>query len=631
MENKTVVIARVSRQDENGNDTHLDLRPGVNVIVGPHNAGKTKWLETIDYLLGDDISAAQRQEDDIFVKYVSASASLVVAGEEMVMVIERRWKQYGEMNKVIVNEHPMSLDDYRALLLEKLSIPSVHYPQGNPYAPRSWPELGWRSLMRHIYRRQKSWTDLAAKQFPVEQHACVLQFLGVAEKVFSTDYGDLITKQRRIEELRSNREHFIAMLQEVSREVIDSAELGVAISPSSLDAAVSRLNTERETLEIRRSTVLADLAKPQAAGVEQMQPNIITAMSNALVRMQRDHEIASIALQRARDRLVEVEVYRKVLSQELDRMECAREAGSILADLKVTNCPACDQEVYPESSHDGHCYVCKQSISSIGSSSSSGKRLQFEVEQLKGDMEETEDLIASLSSDVERLSAERESFNSELIRLEQQLRPTRSAVAAILPPELAVIDMNIGRIQEQEQQLGRVRLALSRREDIAKQILQIQEQVGQLDIAVASQTAQIDYGTLSDLLEDAMNTYLNAIDKLSADAWTQNEIYVQLRERDFRIKVGKSDWHTKLGGTLELYFLLAYNYALMHLTPMPGTHYPGFALIDFPPVINGVSVKDKENFVLGPFIDFVGVRRLCTNSSHRCWQCLRGFAGRSPH
>jgi DNA repair ATPase RecN len=321
MEQKTVVITRVSRKEENGHDSHLDFRSGVNVIVGPHNAGKTKWLETIDYLLGDDLSTAERMEDDIFVKYTSASASLLVAGEEM--VVERRWKQYGEMNKVIVNEHPMSLDDYRALLLQKLSIPAVHYPQGNPFAPRAWPELGWRSLMRHVYRRQKSWTDLASKQPPVEQHACLLQFLGVAEKVFSTDYGDLITNQRRIQELKSNREHFIEMLQEVSREVIDSAELGVAISPSSLDAAVTRLSTERETLETRRVNILEDLAKPQTDGADQTQSDLITAMSNELVETRRVHEIASIALQRAKDRLAEVEDYRKVLSQELDRMECA--------------------------------------------------------------------------------------------------------------------------------------------------------------------------------------------------------------------------------------------------------------------------------------------------------------------
>lgn len=140
----------------------LTFEPGVNLIVGPRNSGKSKWLQTIDQLLGDDIEANERSTDDILLKYDSAGLSFSI-GEEG-FAVERRWKQAGLYSKVSVNGDMLSLKEYRDLLMERLEIPIVHYPQGDPYGQRAWPELGWRSLFRHIYRRQRFWNDLADQQ-----------------------------------------------------------------------------------------------------------------------------------------------------------------------------------------------------------------------------------------------------------------------------------------------------------------------------------------------------------------------------------------------------------------------------------------------------------------------------------
>ena len=65
----------------------------MNVLVGPPNTGKTKWMETIDFLLGDDPSPEHRDTDDIFLKFDVARMRAVIAGEEF--GIERRWKEKG--------------------------------------------------------------------------------------------------------------------------------------------------------------------------------------------------------------------------------------------------------------------------------------------------------------------------------------------------------------------------------------------------------------------------------------------------------------------------------------------------------------------------------------------------------
>ena len=46
-------ISRLERRLSIGNTEELTFVPGVNVLVGRPNTGKTKWLQTLDFLLGD--------------------------------------------------------------------------------------------------------------------------------------------------------------------------------------------------------------------------------------------------------------------------------------------------------------------------------------------------------------------------------------------------------------------------------------------------------------------------------------------------------------------------------------------------------------------------------------------------
>jgi hypothetical protein len=98
-----------------------------------------------------------------------------------------------------------------------------------------------------------------------------------------------------------------------------------------------------------------------------------------------------------------------------------------------------------------------------------------------------------------------------------------------------------------------------------------------------------------------MNTYLNVINELKPNSWTQAPIDFVLRPRGFMVRVGRSDWQSKLGGTLTLFFLMAYHYALLRLVSKQGCHYPGLCILDFPAQLDGVTVTDSENFVLEPF------------------------------
>ncbi|MEJ7708519.1 MAG: hypothetical protein WKF84_01350 [Pyrinomonadaceae bacterium] len=205
------------------------------------------------------------------------------------------------------------------------------------------------------------------------------------------------------------------------------------------------------------------------------------------------------------------------------------------------------------------------------------------------------------------MTIQREQLERKIIKVQQLLRPTRSAIASILPPEILTTDIETGRLQERQHQLERIKTTLERREKLSDQINEVQQAVTDLESEIREHNRQIDFERAGDYLADGMNTYLNFIKESNSKSWTQEEINFRVDDSRFSVKVGRSNWESKLGGTLTLYFLISYHYALMSLTLRPECNYPGFLLLDFPAELEDASsVADKENFVIEPFISLLG-------------------------
>jgi hypothetical protein len=238
----------------------------------------------------------------------------------------------------------MTLHAFTMQLMDALRIPVLHYPQGNPYSPRAWPELGWRSLYRHMYRRQSFWTDLADRQPESEQHACILQFVGIAELLFSEQYGKLVGLEKEIDRLQSSREQFVAMLREVSRELIDERELGVALTPDYISVAIQRQEAEIAALQARREAILRALldetAKQEANGPNQVSKDVVEEMTQELADLRGREESATVAIGRTNDRLAELRKHRGLISEELGRMERAVQGGTLRGVAEATGVKA---------------------------------------------------------------------------------------------------------------------------------------------------------------------------------------------------------------------------------------------------------------------------------------------------
>lgn len=76
-------IISLNRGLATGAPERLLFEDGVNLLVGSPNTGKTKWLETLDYLFGEPGADPFEDDEDqgLAAKYDAASAQIRV-GEE---------------------------------------------------------------------------------------------------------------------------------------------------------------------------------------------------------------------------------------------------------------------------------------------------------------------------------------------------------------------------------------------------------------------------------------------------------------------------------------------------------------------------------------------------------------------
>jgi len=255
---KKMVIKQLMRSPQFDEDDTLNLEPGVNIIVGKPNSGKTKWLSMLDYLMGDNSKPENAFSLALKEKHDSVKA-LVSIGEEEIW-IERRWKQPGVQGKVFINDKPILQGEFSNYILENLGIPVLHFPKGNPYEERAWPELSWRTLLRHIYRQQRFWSDIADKQSDSERQASILQFVGIAEHVYSDASGALVDIKKEIWKLQGAKEQYLSMLDEIAREITNEKEFRVALTVDSINASISRIQLDIQELEQKREAALNALS-----------------------------------------------------------------------------------------------------------------------------------------------------------------------------------------------------------------------------------------------------------------------------------------------------------------------------------------------------------------------------------
>jgi hypothetical protein len=625
----------IDRLQAGGEVESLAFTPGVNVLVGAPNTGKTKWLQLLDYLLGDPGNQPFEGalEAGLAEKYVSAGVDLTAG--DAVFRLERRWLEPGSKTKVFIDGKGIGTSEFQDWLLEALSIPLLHFPRGNPMSGQTWPELSFRMLLRHMYRQQRFWGDLADRQPEPEQVACVLQFLGIAESLYTGDYSELIRKKMEVEKLRARREQYNETLGEVARDVVSEPSLTVGLTVSGVQKAKQQIEADIGRM---RSARIAILEKARDAAVPPQDRGRISRLTERRAALINFLENTRRKADETATRLSELKAYKENLSDEINRMDRAADAGFVLADLKITHCPACDQAVANEADNVDHCFLCHQPLQSEPAIEQLGAvRLQFERERLSGEMKEAVELVDVLERELASLAAKVHLAEEEFARIEEELVPARTNVGGLAQAEISEIDMALGQAGERQRQIERVLNALDLGRVLTDRIRAIENEIGPLQDRVDAQSDAIDYGAAASQLEDGMNDYLNAVNSIRPGTWKHSPIAVALSRSKLDIRVGSRRWQSALGGTDTLYFLVAYHFGLLTLSNKEGSHYPGLSVIDVPGELSGEAIEDQENFIIQPFIDLMtradyeGTQVIITGASFKGLENVNRLTLKSVH
>lgn len=601
----TLVINEVSRRMRSGNEEALTLTAGVNLLVGEPNTGKTKWLQTIDYMLGDtgpDPFSLVPENDPLAEKYEAAGLRFTIAGETY--SAERRWREPGAKSKIFVDDEAYNPKDFQHFLMAKLDLPVISVPSGNPFSGQTWPELSFRELQRHIYRQQRFWSQLVDKQPEATFDSCIQYFLGLAENLYSEDYAARVRLTNELNRLRSGGDQFAETLTDIAREFLDEDPLMLSVTETSLEKAATALDEEYKTTLEKRARILQGVVDADAE--EEQRPEIVTLTSKRATLIEELDAVRASFVQ-LQERLSELQSYEASLQDEAKRLRRANNAATILSDLKVTHCPACNQTVSGQNDESGSCFLCHQSLKPAALPDELAKqRVDYERARLNAELTEARELVTKGTDQATSTRKRISRLETEIDDVERRLAPARHRLSALVNSAIGTVDKELGSISERAKQVKRLTTIFNDKRDLDIRIAELEDELKPILERHKELAGSLDYSRRASWLEEGMNDYLTAIRTLEPKAWPHRAVGLYLSASTVTFRVGDRRWDVSLGGTASLYYLMAYHYGLLTLHAQTDARVPGFSMIDFPAEFAGTKIGDGDDFVVQPFIDLLG-------------------------
>ena len=119
MHNRGLSISLVGRAQEDGPPEEISLSPGINVLTGKPNTGKSSWLKFMDYLLGSTKETPDEAlGEQLATKYSTAWATVELAGNSY--HVERRWKERAGKNRIWLDAVPITPEEFSHFILQQL-------------------------------------------------------------------------------------------------------------------------------------------------------------------------------------------------------------------------------------------------------------------------------------------------------------------------------------------------------------------------------------------------------------------------------------------------------------------------------------------------------------------------------
>lgn len=593
---ETITIKNISRITKDDTIETITFSQGVNTIIGQPNAGKSTWIRHLDFLLGRNKAIKDVfHDEELGLKYVEINGVFEIADEKI--TVTRRPFDSGLATKVILNDEVLDTDEFSKKILEKLRIPNtLKFPKGNPYTT-PWIDLTFRILFRHIYRSENSWDDIADKQPNNEQYAAQHQIFGTSHIVYSHILDTSIINEKELARLEAQKAEYKNILSRIAQEMApkdDNDPLSNA-SKIEIDARIAKLELELSEIAAKRERLINN--ELESREDSQLLKSYAEEKAN-LVKNKLDIEDSISDISTKIDRFTTLG---SLLSDELNKLKRTKSSSKI-SDIKVTHCPACDQEVDKTIPTDNDtCFLCHQHITH-SAPNNSYNRIEFELKQLEEEQKEINEIIQKLNRNISDLRYQEQAYNERLNYINRQLTPVNKTMF-IIDSNISAIDIERGSIMEKIETYNRLKRNILRKEQYNKEIKILETKIETAQKKYTEETSLIDFETIADDLTEGMQYYVDNIARLNSDTWKhKGHITASINETRVSFYVNNKSWNS-LGALDKDIFLLSYQFGLLTLTRNKKYNYPGLVIIDLPAQIAQAS-PDKYNYILQPFITY---------------------------
>ncbi|MFD2414846.1 hypothetical protein [Amycolatopsis pigmentata] len=565
-------ILRVQMVQRSGEIDEYDFSGvATTILTGPRNSSKTTTLKVIDFCLGGGGSVARKLGTAIDEKYVLLSVDIAINGQLHRMT---RDFEFGRRDRVLIDDSiDRTTNEMSEWLLRELGWPQLLIPKGvNAGTASQQTPLTFRSVLRHIYRREDSWIEFAKKEEEFLRRAVISLMLGLAPSRYETAEYALGQAQRKLASAEAVYRDVLTSTEEAVRALVTRLGLPPVAGEDSLgnvraelERHLSMTRAEKEAL-----TQAAEDSTRAAPGLDPTVPQQLEdAATAAAVAAEQVSALRQVIDEHQRSQLQ--------VQADIERLDRLIDAVDLFDDIPVRVCPACEQSIEPHNSQvGGTCYLCTQPVSGDGRKRRAGR----EQRALTAEMDDLADAIGRAQANLDEVKQVETRASAERTQLAARLHDERVTHLAPFMAALEDISTEIGKAEQQLAALPALEAILARRADAKNGVDEANVEVERLtklaeaDAQLANRAAE-HCGALA----DRMNEFLSFF---GGRGWIDELVTISSDELTFY--VGTRPWNQKLGAEAAVLFFLAYSYALLHIDVDLGTRAcpPGVLLLDNP-------------------------------------------------
>jgi hypothetical protein len=586
-------IHKITLVHQSGEFDEYTFTPGMlNIITGVRNSSKTTTLNAIDYCLGDRGGVIDALGAAVAEKYVEIRLSLSVNGGTHTLT---RSLQHGRMNKVSIDGNERTVDTFSDWILDQLGWPNLRVPKGLIAAAATEViPLSFRNILRHIYRKEDSWTGFANKEVEFIRRAVVSQLLGFARARYSNKDFEIAQARRRLAEAQATEREVLESTQQAVTAISERLHLPPVHSMQLVNAARRDLRAQLDTIYEQRRELTEEINALVHGGAA---PAACAGYDSSLTAT---YEQVSHQLQRAAGEVVSLEQLHeehvhsaKTVTAEIGRMERLITSVELFDSLPVRLCPACEQRVDPRREHaEDACYLCALPVDE----DQRRRRAQVEIRSLKSELADLEEAIAHTVLELQASQRRRDAIQGHQAQLAERLNEER---AAQLSPFMAALERFAAQIAQLEQKMTAfpaIEEILQRRVEVSQMVTAAQQALDAIDNESSDPSSvSLSASERCAIFADRMNIFLQ---RYRSNGWVKATVTISASDLTFY--VGTRPWNQALGAEAKVLFFLAYSYASLFLASDLDEEctYSGLLLLDNPyqhgidPQVVGAVLQD---------------------------------------